>query len=355
MPRRRFDDSSLAAVTRWRELRRSAAVGSFHFLRNSRTLAARECDRVAEICDLLMATSVTRPPTRPTAAHLDPRTLALALLLACLPAPAAAQQPQAREAVVAQKVKLLEQLLASPRARELADSGDAAARSAIERATTLLDDARAAVRSGQTVLAETAADEALRIASSAARSRGRPALDAGAQQARNAELKADIANYRQALKETLGGGEGAPPALALATLDRLVGEADARAAAGQHVDANKTLTEAYRFVVLALSELRAGQTVTLQLKFETPADEYAYEERRFRNHEQLVELALAERRPSETARVVIDRSVDAAARARARAAQLAAAGELPRAITALEEATSHLLSALQAAGMPVLR
>lgn len=286
---------------------------------------------------------------------MDLRAIALVLLLACVPVPAAAQHSAAREAVVAQKVKLLEQLLAGPRARALAESSDAAARSSIERAITLLDDARAAIRAGQTVLAETAADEALRIASAAARSRGRPALDAGAQQARNVELKADIASYRQALQETLGVREGSPPALTLVTLDRLVGEADARTAAGQHVEANKALTEAYRFVVLALSELRAGQTVTLQLKFETPADEYAYEERRFRNHEQLVELAMAERRPSETARVVIDRALENAARARVRAAQLAAGGDLPRAITVLEEATSHLLTALQAAGMPVLR
>jgi hypothetical protein len=283
------------------------------------------------------------------------------ILAACLTATAAsaASDPAAtdggRRALVAQKLKLVEQLLASPRARDIDAGADGEAKAALGRARAMLDEARKAADVSETERAEASANEALRLATTAGRSRGAAELADSAQRQRNTELREQIGVYRTALVAALAARRSEPRSSPLAALDRLVADAELAAANGRQGDANKSLAQAYQVAVAALSELRAGETVMIELKFDTPADEFAYEQKRHQSHEMLIEMIVAERKPAAGARALIEQEVARARDLRARAAERAGAADHRAAIGLMEEATGHLVRALQLAGMPAIR
>jgi hypothetical protein len=138
-------------------------------------------------------------------------------------------------------------------------------------------------------------------------------------------------------------------------LDQFVAEAEKASAVGRHDDANKSLTQAYRLAVISLFEVRAGETITIELKFDTPADEFAYEQRLHQSHELLVDMAVAERKPAAEVLALIAQKVTHASVLRGRADERATAGDHAAAIKLMEQATGHLVRAIQAAGVPVFR
>ncbi len=260
-----------------------------------------------------------------------------------------AREGTPRQSVLAQKARLIEQLLGSPKVRELEAGADAQAKTTLARVRVLLAEARSAAEDSDS---EAKLNEALRLATQVTRARpGNLATDED-QVRRNTALRDQIAVYRTALVTSAQArGLALPPALA--TLDRHLADAQVLSSGARHADAGKALSEAYRIAVESLVALRAGETVTIELKFETPADEFAYELKRYQSHEQLVEMTLDERRPTGTVRATMDQYTQQARALRTRAAESASAGDHRAGIKSLEDATRLLLRALQAAGMPV--
>lgn len=290
-----------------------------------------------------IATSATR-----AASPCSARCVALLAAL-MLVAPAAwPQGTPTHPAVLAQKTRLLEQLLGSSRAREVEAGGDAEARQTLQRARELLVEAS----SGGAADLEQRLNEALRLASAALRTRGAQPIAADAQAQRNAELQQQVLEYRRAIDSAAKARGGAAPP-ALVAIDRRLESARDLTTHARHDDAARELTQAYRTAVESLSALRAGETVTIDLKFDTPADEYAYERRRFQGHELLVQMVLDERQPAAGVRATIERLAGEARLLQGQAAERATQGDHRAGIQALEQATRLLVRALQAAGMPV--
>lgn len=263
-------------------------------------------------------------------------TSALTGLAAAAPTDVAAGDA-ARRALVTQKSRLLEQVLASPRAR------------------TLLAEGRQAADAGETLRAEAAVDEALRLVTTATSARSTAARADGTLPLRNAELLQQVSLYRSALVTALAARKDRQQTSTLAVLDQFVAEAEKASAVGRHDDANKSLTQAYRLAVISLSEVRAGETITIELEFDTPADEFAYEQRLHQSHELLVDMAVAERKPAAEVLALIAQQVTHARVLRGRADERATAGDHAAAIKLMEQATGHLVRAIQAAGVPVFR
>lgn len=265
-------------------------------------------------------------------------------------APVAAQavDPAQQQSLVLQKLRLAEQVLGSPRAQELAGGADAEARATLARARALLEEAR---QGADLARAERQVNEALRLASLATRGRMAGVRAADGQQQRNAELRTQIDDYRRGMVEALRARrvEGRSPALV--AVDQHLAEADALAGAGRHADAAAEYERAYRAAVQGLSRLRDGETVTIALTFDTPAEEYAYEQKRFQSHDLLVDLALTERNPTGSMRNAIEVRREQAHTLRDRAAESANRGDYKAAIGLLEDATRGLVRALQAAGV----
>lgn len=265
------------------------------------------------------------------------------------PAAEPVRESTPRQPVLLQKARLIEQLLASPKVRELEAGGDAEAKAHVARVRTLLAEFGSAADDSDR---EAKLNEALRLATQLARARSTERAPDDVQMRRNADLREQIVAYRVALVSAAQArGLAMPPALA--TLDRHLADAQGLSNGARHADAGKPLAQAYRIAVEALVALRAGETVTIELKFDTPADEYAYEQKRYQSHELLIELTLDERKPSGPMRMAMDQYTQQARLLRTRAAESATVGDHRSAIKSLEEATRLLVRALQAAGMPV--
>lgn len=258
------------------------------------------------------------------------RKLAAALCLASLCAGVQAADDAARR-LIEQKLRLVEATASTPAAREAAQR----ARAALEG--NRLDEAGAAL------------DEALR---SAGKAGARAAQAAAPDKASLDRLGEQIATYRLALEELARQGSGEAGGIAT-RLGALRGEAEALAAGGRLADAGRKLGDAYGLAVQALVRLRAGQTVTQSLHFETPAEEYAYERRRFRSSEMLVDMMVGEGRAGgDGAKLVAELQREARALA-ASAADKAAAADHRGAVAGMEAAAARLNRALQAMGVPV--
>lgn len=254
------------------------------------------------------------------------RSLAAAL---CVASALAGAQPddEARRHLIAQKLRLVE----------------------ATGATAAVQRARAALAGNRLDEAGAALDEALR---SAGKAGAKSAQSAAPDRASLDRLAEQIATYGLALEELArqGNGEAAGIATRLAALRA---EGEALAADGRLADAKRRLGDAYGLAVQALVRLRAGQTVTMSLRFDNAADEYAYERRRFRSSEMLVAMMVAEgRADGERAGLVAELLREAHALAAA-AAEKAAGADHRNAVGAMEAAAGRLNRALQTMGVPV--
>ncbi len=274
-------------------------------------------------------------------------------LVMALAAPVGAQDTD-RAGLVEQKTRLVERLLNSPKAREGAQSGSAEARSYYEQARARLDAAREAAAAQDYESAGRALDDALRAltAASARSTAGGSALAESARRAENEALREQVRLYQGALVSALRSRDRPEEAKEAERVDALLVAAERDTAAGRHDLAAKQLAEAYAAVASALARTRAGETVVLSVKFDRPQDEYAYELNRYDSHRMLIELALAQSGAGHDARVLVGGRVDESRRLRTQAESEAARGDHAIAIKTMEEATSHLVRALRALGVP---
>lgn len=113
------------------------------------------------------------------------------------------------------------------------------------------------------------------------------------------------------------------------------------------------MADAYKIAVQELSRLRAGQEVVLSLNFETPAEEYAYEQKRFGSNQIMVDMMIGEGRAEGGKRQLVDRFVGEGRRLKLEAEGQADVGKYSEAVALMEEATKQLNRALQSMGVPV--
>jgi hypothetical protein len=281
----------------------------------------------------------------------------LVLICAFAIQPAAGQTATGAEQqkrLAEQKLKLVEMLVNSPAAQASGASSDSETAALVERGRELVKRAREDLAAQRHVEAAQALDEALRSVSKA-NSRNSGGLSDSAQRQRLKDMTEQVATYRASLAELARAQGGATSAQAsLQRVDALTEESRQLAAAGRLGDANKKIAEAYKLEVEETSRLRAGQEVVMSLKFDTPADEYAYEEKRFQSNEILLGMMIAEGRAADgDKRRLVDGFVKEAARLREDAAGLARSNSHKEAVAAMEKAVVQLNRALQSVGVPV--
>ena len=284
------------------------------------------------------------------------RRLVSVLLLACLAMalPVAAQtaaDPEQQRRLAEQKLRLVETLVNAPAAQAAAArDGDAAA--LIERGRGLLKEAREALAAGRPADAAKALDEALRSVSKAG-GRGAAELSDSVQKQRLQDMGEQVASYRGSLVELAKDAKsGAAAKSALERVDALADEARRLAGAGRLGDANRKMAESYKLAVEEISRLRAGEVVTMSLKFNSPAEEYAHEQKRFQSNEILVNMMIAEGRAEGDKRRMVDGFVQEAGRLKAEAINQTANNNYKEAVTQMERAFVQLNRALQVMGVP---
>lgn len=269
------------------------------------------------------------------------------------PGARAQASPESRRPVVEQKLKLIENLLNSPKVRDAAAGDNAEIKGLVAKARELVEAARGDLAGQEYDRAANTLDEALKAVSavSARASRGGATLSEDARRAQNADLTEQIRTYRGSLAEAAKLDKAAQDALG--RLDRVTAEAAEMTRAGRHADANRLLAEAYKLAVTSVSQSRAGQTVVMSLKFETPADEFAYEQRRNQSQAMLVDMMVSEGRAQGSLKDAVNRQTTESRKLRERAESEAKTGDYKSAIKSMEQATGELTRALQTMGLPV--
>lgn len=258
-----------------------------------------------------------------------------------------------KQQLVEQKIKLLEMLMGSAAAKATGRGAEA---------PPLVEKGRRAVEAARAALAENRLDEAQQLVDEALKSSAAPssrpstetALAADAQRLKYQNLVEQVATYRASVAELLKEPRAAESARGLlARLDAQMGEARKQEAAGRGAEANRILADAYKLAVGEISRLRAGQEVVMSLNFASPAEEYAYEQRRFESGELMVGMMVSEGRAAGEKQALVDGFINEGRRLKAEAATLAGSSRHKEAIGAMEKASSQMNRALQAMGVPV--
>lgn len=120
--------------------------------------------------------------------------------------------------------------------------------------------------------------------------------------------------------------------------------------AGRLADARRAIGQAYDIVTAMVASVRQGDRLVKTLKFDNPAEEYAYELDRNNSFRLLLKMARGADAASPSARQgdLAQRDADSL---REQAEKAAAAGRYAEAVRLLEQATSHLANAIRASGL----
>lgn len=280
-----------------------------------------------------------------------PGRLAAVLLMLAGPL-AAAPADEARGPLVEQKLQLVERLLASARQRHGEEDG---AGTALEGVGVLITSARGDLAAGDLAAAETALDEALRqVTAISRRARKTPALPDA--RGRYRQLLVGVRAFQTAFADVVAEkGPAAAGLLDEARVNALVAAAERAVAEGRDADGVRSLEKAHDLLSAALSEARANETIEHRLVFEGPEQEFRYEQERYRSHELLIRLMVAERAPAAEALARIQSEVARAAALDTRAREMADGGDYVAAVRSQEAAVAHLARALQLGGVFVPR
>ena len=266
----------------------------------------------------------------------------------------AGAEPEARLKLLDNKLRLLDTLLHRGEAAQRIDQG------AATEAKTLLGTARAAFDKARRLRLANALDECeaelgrgLQAFTSATRLAGDPERQRRLVREHYGELTRRVAGFREAFVRIVAERPVEARLLDLNDVDKLVQRAGNKAARNDYEAANVDAIQAADLLERALTRARHQQTLVYEIKFNSPAEEYAYETERNRGHEALIRLLLGERSLAEAERRSVLAVLEDNALLRARAEALAARGDNAAAIRRLEQATEILTQALRQLGAPV--
>lgn len=239
----------------------------------------------------------------------------------------------------------------SSAARQIDASGDPQALEKRSQARALHRRAAAAFAGGDLAAASQLLDEAARTMVSGARLANPEQVTEEKRrrdfEARAESVKALLAAQTRIAQEK-GGGRDAQEATR--GIEAQLAQAQRLAQAGRLDEARPLLDRAYLTAKVSIESMRRGDTLVRTLHFASKREEYDYELDRNDTHRMLVRVLLADR-PDAKSQAAIAAAVEAAAKLRAEAEQLAARGDHEGAIGKLEESTRALVRGIRAAGV----
>jgi len=272
-----------------------------------------------------------------------------------------AQSPavDASRQLVEQKVEFLKRVLSdSPSAKRIEASDNAAAKKFLASAQENYRSALVSIKNNDIAAADKQLNEATASVGKARQLVPDPHTQNFEYRVRYAQLLDSVESLRISYQRQLQRakpqrtGTGANDAL-LTQVAQLVDSAKGLAQSEQVMQANKSLSEAERMLMVGMSRVLGSKTIEYAQRFESPAEEYAYELERNRSFADLIPIALDRfKAGGETVRET-RKFTDANRGLREQAQRHADAKDYPAALTALRSGTTQLQSALAAAGLRV--
>jgi hypothetical protein len=157
-----------------------------------------------------------------------------------------------------------------------------------------------------------------------------------------------VRNYEQMAKKK---DKQALPKVDLKQIHAVMDSAQGLARDGKYDEAVSMLSSAQDTITSALTQLLASESLSYELKFDTPKEEYEYELSRYLSYEELVPLAIEQRQPSGQTLETMNQLVARAQEIKRLSEPEAKKGNYAEAIQMLQGATSHVERALQAVGV----
>lgn len=257
------------------------------------------------------------------------------------------------EAQVKQKLSYAEMLLnSSPSAKRVAASSNTEAKRQLEQARQQIAGAKSALAGGNAAAGMDAVNEALRLVASAGQLVPSDVAHADLKP-RYTELLDQLHGFEKSYQKNLSKGMKPKSGKELdkVKFNGLVKDAEAYASKEQYGDAVKSLEGANEMLTAALTALLDSQTMVYEQNFATPQEEYEFELARYGSYEELIPIAIEQRKPSEQTVAMMDELTTKAKEIRAEGEGLAAKGDHKMAIMALQAATERLQRALRLAGV----
>ena len=269
-------------------------------------------------------------------------------------AQAAAPQGDAAKRMLANKLKLLDQLVnSSPAVKRIENSTNVEAKQLLEKAREAYQHAHKELEAGKIERAGLHINEGYRAVGVASRKVGDSRRKNEAAKARYQDLRQRVLTFLKAFQRVASEKKDRDVSglLEQSDVDELLVEADRLAKKDAFEAANQQLTQLADKVEVALIKARYRETLTHELKFDTPEDEYAYEMGRNRSYVMLVKLLTKERPMSGAGLAYVEQCIERNETLRKDAESQAANGDTAAAIKKQEEGTEQLGRALRASGM----
>ncbi len=231
-----------------------------------------------------------------------------------------------------------------------AGNGDSAQRR--ERARALHREATAAYEAGDYQKASTLLDNAAKEMIGSVR-KAEPAQVVEDKKQRDFNNRLDsVKALQDALKRVSSEKKAGPKGAQASTkVEELVKEAVSLRDAGQVEKGRVVLDQAYLTAKLAVQNLRQGDTLVRELKFESKEDEYKYELDRNDTHQMLIQVLVEGKGPGASQDPMVADRVKQAEALRKEAEALAAKGDYEGAIKKLDDSTKELVKGIRASGI----
>jgi hypothetical protein len=277
----------------------------------------------------------------------------LIALLAALPAAAQVQAPQAvptKESVQRRLDSVKTLIERSSAARQVDAAGGDEAAQRRERARALHQQATKAYEAGDYATANRLLDQAAREMIGSVR-KAEPEQVTGDKKRRDFDNRLEsVRALQDALKRvSTEKHAGQQSAEAARRVEQLVAEAVKQRDAGRIDQGRVTLDQAYYTAKVAVQNLRQGDTLVRELKFESKEEEYRYEVDRNDTHQMLIKV-LVEGKDGGLDPMIRERVRQAEA-LRREAEDLASKKDFEGAIKKLDDSTRELVKGIRAAGI----
>ena len=260
------------------------------------------------------------------------------------------------EHTVKQKISFADMFVSqSSAAKRVGNSDNDKAKVAYTDAHDRLNKAKIALEAGDLVLALEEVDESLRSMSTAARLVPTPE-QLEEQKLKFAALMEEVKVFEESYKRNVermekSGRTDVRDHLSYAELESTIEAAESLRDMKEISAANRLMMNLQRTITTALGKILDNQTVVYDKTFESPQEEYEYELARYLSYEELVPLAIEQKRPSKRAIELMDQFVVKGKDIYQQSKPVAEQKDYKNAILMLQGATFQIQRALRMVGV----
>ncbi|VAW83751.1 hypothetical protein MNBD_GAMMA18-87 [hydrothermal vent metagenome] len=257
---------------------------------------------------------------------------------------------------VARKLRFARMMLMTKSGRRISESDHQEAKLIIKDVSNKLNQVERLLERKQQVRADETLGEALRLFNIAGRMVPSESLkDQWKKDFPGLKEELEVAkdlHKRNYNKITAKQGMGAGVNYDHKSVARLEKKAEKQAGNDDYLNANESLMIARDMIQAAIRQMMSGRKIVYELNLDTPEAEFKYELNKYIGYEELIPIAIEQKKPGRGIKMLAMRHVQEAKRMADAARKTATETDYPRAIRMLQDATAEIRKALKLMGVP---